>query len=810
MADQSVRVGVPLQSPWRPTSPFLEYADLAAEAPAAPTFSGESPFLSLYHEEDESLPSNPAAGVLAEVMAELQEPEQSDEFDSLLLEMAASVEEHVSRNAPAHFGDASSYARRVVRVAEDYLAPIDREVQEHLEALSEMMGPVDPAAFSSEELDELLEARRGRGSTPQIEEFFGKLVKKIGAVAKGAVKLVKAGLTGPIGLLLKPLISKVKALVPKLLKKVIAFALKKLPEKYRPALEKVAAKLQAAVEKKLVKKGAGPAALAAQEPSGDAGTASSADPSAGAQPAAAGEPTPQAAPSATDIQAEFDGQLLELLVAGEVVDEEDELELADWHDDPVIAARQTLARRLTELEQGEDPTPLMEDFLPAILPAIKIGIKLIGRERVVGLIGGLLGKFMSPIVGKDLAPTLGKALTDLGLRTFLNSEVGGDSTRSVAGEALARTVEETVRGLDSVPEYAFESPVLLEGYVAEAFEAAAAANLPTLVRSSLRESAGEAGAWIPLPRGSAPTYKKFSRVFPVEVTPQLAGSVRTFGGGSIAGFLRDSFGIAGVTVPARVHIYEVISGSVTAIAKHETLRGLGSAGRQATRQLHPLTREAATALLREPKLGRRAPATSNRSRPFTGQRFYFLEMPSVSAAPRGRVSGLRATLDFPKDEIRVRLFLSEVVAQSIATGLRKKTPASQTLRQLREVFAGPAALLGTAADDGLFRSILEPAGTAGSRVLPANARASMRRTIAEKVMEWTWLRLAEYFEKAAHDFIPATEDARDGVGLLLTFHNPPGMSVLRAVMKGANPPTGHAWPPKHPPNTTVKAIAGGA
>jgi hypothetical protein len=49
-------------------------------------------------------------------------------------------------------------------------------------------------------------------------------------------------------------------------------------------------------------------------------------------------------------------------------------------------ARSQFVQRLGELWEGEDPTPLVENFIPAILPVLKAGISLAGRSKVVRLI----------------------------------------------------------------------------------------------------------------------------------------------------------------------------------------------------------------------------------------------------------------------------------------------------------------------------------------------------------------------------------------------------------------------------------------
>jgi hypothetical protein len=118
-----------------------------------------------------------------------------------------------------------------------------------------------------------------------------------------------------------------------------------------------------------------------------------------------------------EAQSEFDLQLTELLLAED--ESEQEAALAEYATEEVAAtdplsdldrARARFVREIGELRDGEDATPAVENFIPIIMQALKIGIRLIGRKRVVNFLGGLLGKLISPLTGKDLAPGLGKII----------------------------------------------------------------------------------------------------------------------------------------------------------------------------------------------------------------------------------------------------------------------------------------------------------------------------------------------------------------------------------------------------------------
>jgi hypothetical protein len=66
---------------------------------------------------------------------------------------------------------------------------------------------------------------------------------------------------------------------------------------------------------------------------------------------------------------------------------------------PVFAnleeARDQFIQELNNLKDGENAEPYVQNFLPAILPALRLGIRLIGRPRVVKFLAQLLAKLIS-------------------------------------------------------------------------------------------------------------------------------------------------------------------------------------------------------------------------------------------------------------------------------------------------------------------------------------------------------------------------------------------------------------------------------
>ena len=125
------------------------------------------------------------------------------------------------------------------------------------------------------------------------------------------------------------------------------------------------------------------------------------------------------------------------------------------------------------LNEGEDPRPAVEQFVPAVLAALRIGIKLLGRPKVVGFLSGHLANFIKPHSGPTTPRTLSNALVDAGLRLVQLEAESEDGARAAA-ETLATTLEDTVTRLaNELPAEAWESETVLESYARDAFEKSA-------------------------------------------------------------------------------------------------------------------------------------------------------------------------------------------------------------------------------------------------------------------------------------------------------------------------------------------------
>lgn len=767
---------------WQPESPFLnDVSSLTGQSSAATAASkvfaldaqSYSPFVAEY--EDESAPDGgPRAEAFAALVSELSDSEFSEALEDLVNEAAAVAEDRLRFSAEVGDSAESFEAEQAVRA---YLEPIGRAAEEMLEVMADSLSSMDLASASDGEVDSLLEqlSLPEHNLSPVADQFLGGLKKK----AKKLLNKVKGLL--PHNIILK----KLSKLVGPLLERVLKSAINRLPVALRP------------IARNLAKRFLGSALRGSPIPEAE-------------------ENEEAASIDTAELEEELDSELAGYVMDGEDFENEAAVERAVADEltprfdqlRNLARSRKRFAKKIVTVQNDEPVEPVVEEFVPAILAALKLGIKIVGRPKVVSTLAGFVANFIKKYVGPQQAKTLSGALVDAGLK-LVGLEVASESDLEAAGYAIGATVEDTVaRLVQDAPEAAWETDAeaLLHSYALEAFQQAASAHFPdSLIKPELHESSKSSGAWIALPRGGGhKTFKKYSRVLDVTLTPQNAGATRTFGGVSLAAFLADRLGIK-VTGPAavRAHLYEAIPGtSLGLIALSEkNVPLLGNAGRAARTLLHPLTPEAAATLFGEPGLARATGKqfTARRGRVGVGQRFYFLEVagarvrqarrPTLRGTRPARSSQPKIVLDFPKRELRLFLFFSETDAQQLAAQLRRK--------------ASPAAIV--ALVKGLHETMIkrilstDPAGAvkivhelATTENLAAPLVSTVVRMLGDKlaIKVRNWLasvlnkELTQSYDLLASEFVKVASDDADGVTLQITFLAPPILEQIRRTLKG--------------------------
>ena len=710
-------------------SPFGA-ATLAAESPAAATeyedYAGApmaSPFAEAMAMADEGALE---ALSLEAVIAELEDETFDEAVQGLVDEAAA---RHLASSAT--WSSETEAPQLAEQEVEAWIGGVAAEADRLLERLETQFAGAtyetfDEAFFEAEGARYITEAGVQSLAT---EQFLGKLVKKAKGLVKGAVNLAKKGIKAvgkilPIGKVFAAL----KKLVQPLLKRVLKMAIGKLPAALQPHARTLATK------------------LFGKE----------------AEAPYTGESSEN---ELTEITEAFDTRLAEALLAPteasvqQLVEEaEAEAEAQAASPDALAAldaARQKLARELQEASPGVSPVAEVEQFIPVVmaaLPIIRIGIGIIGRDKVVRFIADKLAGLIKGHIGQQAAQALARPIVDIGLR-MLTLEAESGEAPGVGAEAMVATLEDTVRTVAELPAEAFADPIRLEAETQEAFAAAAARHIPRGLlarRLPTIETSDGVGVWIYMPRATRPCYryKKFNRVYQVPISQPTARAIRYPAGDTLERRLLDA-GARVWPVQAEVHLYETLPGTQLGhLAAFESEQGASEAS-EAALEFETLTPEAAAMLVKEPGLG--ASPRGKRSR-----RLYRVSAAGLKVRRQKRfIVRLDTTGASPVARLHVRL--SEREAHEAAAALGRKAHA-QVVAQLRTTLG---AAFRTALAARLTRHL---AAKAEGTVPPERAAA-----LAESMIGGALTALSAALPAAATTFAQAARDAASGVTLSFTF-----------------------------------------
>lgn len=741
-------------------SPFLETSQTSASFGArgfSESNEVQSPFAG---NPADRLQLSEAEHLFAEALAELRD-ETFDEAIAFLAEEAEqAVADRFTDEGPVHFAERE-------RFAETYLSGVGFEAEQYLNALEAGLTKLDLSSLTEEQLEDKLnqfDPETGE-LTPAGEEFIGGLVRK----AKSAIKFVAntAKSVGKIaGSVLSPVLNRLKALIRPLLRRVLALAIGRLPAPLQPAARTLASKINFEEEDRFEPED--------EEREAEMSPANLADPETLAE--------------------EFDTALAEAFVsdaAGEtkVEGEEFQDEASELEGRQLERLAEARGQLIDALRAGDPPGvgPAIEQFVPALLGALKLGINLVGRSKVVGFLAGYLSKLIGRWVGPQLSGPLSSAIVDTGLRLIsLEAEDEQDAGRSEAGPiALASVIEDTVRRLAEQEDYIFEDEDLTQLAAAEAFSRAVSTHFPPqFVRPDLLQSATLGGTFVAKRPRSLRTYRKYTRVPEIEITPQIADTLPSFGGATLGRTLR----AAGVSLPikARMHIYQSAPGTtLPAIAR--TDRSLGGAGRgyAPSTSFHPLTPAAAGLLLREPQLGVAVPASFLRSpnRIAVGQRFYVLQPLGTGApaglgrSPRARAALARLApgkstiaIDRRRGRISIRLYFSEDEAQRLASQIRSGRGHGALLQALVDAYRHIDGGNGSA-------PVLREEEQVFEDLLPGASRRvrGLRMAFGRQLRGWIIPALAKWAKANAEAFVRAAAHPGSGVTIRIRLSGVPGL-----------------------------------
>ena len=514
---------------------------------------------------------------------------KDSEFREALEQLADEALETHGDQLAGEYGDRETRDIAAERLLNDHFQPLAVQTEAMLDRFFERLESYETQALTEMEIDRIAgEVMPTQPLSPASEQFLGGFLGKAARLVSKAVtaplKLAGKGLAAVSKFALGPLLAPLKKLARFLLGWVAKHAINRIPIQLRPLARKLSERLFHELEEPHE-----------SEMEDHEQTEAEVNP---------------AAPDVARLEAEFDLHAAQLLLTPDEA-EADHLvssygeTVERGYKSPLLTldrARAELSDGLAQLRPGENPQPVMEQFLPAIAaiyPAIKGGIALIGRPKVVRFIGGLLAKLIQPIIGPEFAKVLAPAMADVGMHMF-GFETGRVDTRAVATEALAATIEETATRLAELPPHVFENETLLNSAVREAFDEAASTYFPTtLLRPELRETADRHGMWRRMPEDSErKRYAKYTENQRVEITPRVATTVHTFHGNTLHDHIHDRLNIPHAqTVRTNVRLYQALPGTrISDIARAEGIP---------KHHIHPLSAHAANALLgKNAELGR--------------------------------------------------------------------------------------------------------------------------------------------------------------------------------------------------------------
>lgn len=723
-------------------------------------------FLSVYAQEGFSEAYNPHSEAYLTFLSEIYD----EEFDESLYELV--------NEASRLCREQSQYEFNTEAVLERHFAPLITEAEKMFEAFSQGFGELSPLGVTETEAEQSIDNYTLSNSySPEFEDFLGKLKKLAKKAVKGATDLAKKGIAMAGKYALGPLLNRLKAFIRPLLERVIKMAIGKLPPNLQPIAQKLADKLPFLKE------------LEMEEPEFES----------------------PANRDVSSLQHEFNYQVANVLFAADEVDLELEMAYSragssyagESMDETLDVARERFIRELSNLREGESPAPLIENFLPALMPVLKLGLKLSGgRTKLIALLAPMLAKLIERFVGPQYTPPLSQAIVSAGLG-LLGLEASPENEKLAAHTAVASTVEETVQRIANLPEEVLGSPELLEAYALEAFEQAAADNLPPVLpdavyqqRPELRAAKAK-GMWLFKRLRGNKGFKKFSRKFAKQLSAHDVAAIQTFGGDTLSEYFQEQLGLpAGVEVEVELELFECPAGvSLNEMAQAE----FGNASAETMAQMHPLTPEAAAMLLGETNLGKPLPdkAMSSPMGLKAGNRVYQMKVagkrplmtgePGKKAKVRRR-SRITLTLDFPRNRVHMCVFLSEVAAQKLAPKLRGKAHLGMIVNGLQGFMERKLPVVLSGKFQKRIRVIHE-AVTPDQALGPVLARLPPTVTagVAKHLRLWVMRPLTEFLRGNATQFVAATEDTLDGVSLCFTLTNPPGFPAIRQMLRGKAP-----------------------
>lgn len=776
----------------------------------------ESPFLTQHQLIDEEVSSDPNEVAFAQFLDEIHDEEFSEGIIDLASEGERYLHEHFNSTAAENeFDDAN----RRENILMSHYQPVVRASDELLDHLSQTFSNRPAEQLTEGEIDEIIDrfvADREMGN-PVFEDFFRRLARKVKKVAKRVVSVAKKGIN--LAKKFSPahaIMGRIKSMARRLFGKIVRRVINKMPGFLRGPARLLAKKfgIQAEAEMTEMEMAESEVVSLATE-----------------------EETTSilAGPDYEWLEREFDLRLTEQYFARD--ESEADRILAAYNDTrsdladskataDLNAARQRLVQRLQSANTAEEVQPHVEEFIGVALRVLKIGIRLIGRQRVINLIAKLFTKLIARLIGQKNAAPLARALVEKGF-SLLNLEVSEAEAGQQAAENIVQVLEEVVQHVSGLDAETLGEEELIQQEVLQYFNTAIAQNFPsTMVQEEFRESE-VAASWVLLPLRGRKRYKKYSRVINVQLEADQLRGIRSFGGEQLQSFLRRRHGVRrGASLRVRIHIYEAIRGTTLShISLLEKIPGLGSARRSAWTQIHPLTPTVAGQLVNNPRLGKRvAPRwLSDRNRIIVGQRLYYLEIqdrtdvrppamdqpiprpapvipqiPGILPVPGVSREEARVKLDFTRSTITLGLFITEDKAANISRKLRAHNyvgAAGEFRSAVRNAVNGIVLndlgrhveiVKELEEERYLEEYFLKRFRRGVSRMAGRLLKSRLKRVITQlvkKLVTQIDKALLEQLRTQRDEFIRDQENPARGISIHLRFVDMPGMAIINTFFK---------------------------
>lgn len=761
-----------------------------------------SPFKTTFESVSESQHSSPIAEEYINLLAELEDNEFKEALHDIANEMAESWRSRVSDEVAMGI----QFQPFAMSQAQQYYSPMLNESNRLFDAASHHFSGSDMAAHSEASVDlffETLEINND-GLSPIQEQFIRKLANKAQSLVKKGVQLAKKGISAVSKFLpINVILDKLKGLVKPLLEKVLKSLIKKLPSTLQPHATTLASKF---LNLETI----------------DSNTTQSTE--------------------LETLEMEFDNTAAQILftpedheanyVAAQYESSFENLERIESYESSfpfgqsIDEARENFIQELKNLKFDEDPTPAIERFLPAAImalkPVIKMGIGLIGRQKIINFLANLISNLIKKYVPADVTQPLAASIIDLGM-SAIGFELNDVNNVNLGYEAIANTIEETIEGLNEMENERMKDPDELTMHVLDKFEKAAANNFPpNYIKSNLRNTKQRA-TFVNMPRVStSKLYKKFTQVYDVIIDSKNGASVKIFRSVPLANFLKDKYGLEiGNGIKAKAHVYELKNrGKLSDINKFENLPGLNKQSVRSWIQLLPLTKEAANTLLNEPNLGINfsEKSLSSRYNAKPGQRFYFLEIegarlrvpqtdsknlksknPSPTYA-ESRSADVQAVLNFSKSEIKLNYYFSEEDAKTVVEKINRNDAmgvATNIKNSFQVVFkdilsnhisskvkiiheAMPEMYL--EAEDIHEHFSLSDIGSAIRKTAGDGALKKIVETLTNAISSKAYDSVLQFLKTRSKEFITAQSEPQDGVTICVVWKNVQGMSMIKSLI----------------------------